>query len=124
MTESMVEVIVGENSVEVDPAHYQVALGILSIGLPLLGIEVHEGEDFISMVFPDSDSMECFSSFLLVHRLFPDGSDGFEVNGSFRMEMADGDLFPAYLVHVDLVHMLALETCLVAHTPSPAGTPN
>jgi hypothetical protein len=124
MSDSKVEVIVGGNSVEVDPSHYRVALGILTIGLPLLGIEATDGEDFISMVFPDSDSVEYFSSFLLAHKLFPDDSGGFEVNGSFRFDSVDGDLCTSYLVHVDLVRFDELEACLAAHTPVSAGASN
>lgn len=124
MPDAKVEVTVGDNSVEVDPRYYRIALGILTIGLPVIDILTHEDEGFVSIMFPDSDSMECFSSFLLVHGLFPDDSDVLEVNGSFHTEMIDGNLCSTYLVHVDLVHVLALEACLAAHTPVPAGAPN
>ncbi len=136
MTEK-VEITVGENSVEVDQKFYRIATGILTMGVPIMDVfEGYAGDgpeavaqrvedaaqgtpnDFVSIVFPDSDSMEFFSGFLLQHRLFP-GSDGEpQVDGSFCVEMVDGDLCTTYFISVDPVHLPSLEACLVAHTPS------
>lgn len=117
-----VEVTVGENSVEVDQSFYRIATGVLTMGVPLL--DVSRGDGFISVIFPDSESMEFFSEFLLTHRMFVDGDDPPSVNGGFQLEMIDGDLSPTYFINVDDLHVPAFEACLVSHTPSLSSDAN
>ncbi len=119
-----VEIVIDGHSVEVDHEFYRVATGILTMGLPIMDVFRNEGEDFASIVFPDSDSMEFFSGFLLTHNLFVDGDDPPSVSGGFQLEMLDGELSPTYLINVDDRHLQALESCLVAHTPSLSTVQN
>lgn len=131
-----VEITVGENSVEVDQRFYRIAKGILTMGLPVMDVfqgypdgpdreaymardeAAGEPNDLVSIVFPDSDSMECFSVFLVQHRLFPDEGGLLQVHGHFQIEVIDDDVAATYFISVDPDHLPALESCLVAHTPS------
>jgi hypothetical protein len=142
MTEK-VEVTVGGNSVEVDQKFYRIAMGILTMGVPVMDVfEGYAGDDpdvvaqraedeangtpndFVSIVFPDADSMEFFSGFLLQHGLFPDSDGELQVGGSFCVEMIDGDLCTTYFISVDPAHLSSLEACLVSHTPSLSSEQN
>ncbi len=142
MTEK-IEVVYGGNSVEVDHKFYRIAMGIMTMGLPVMDVfEGYQGDDpdvqaqcerdeaegrkndFVSIVFPDSESMEFFSGFLLQHHLFPDDDGVPQVSGHYRVDMVDGDVEATYFVSVDPQHIPALEECLVAHTPSLSAVQN
>jgi len=119
-----VEVVANGLSVVVSHEFYRVAAGLLTMGLPVLDVFRDEGDDFFSIVFPSSDSMEHFSVFLLTHRLFVDG-DGQNpmVNGDFSLETDGDSVSMVYLLVVEDRHFSALEECLVSHAPglSPAS---
>ena len=141
MTEK-VEVTVGENSVEVDQKFYRIAQSILTMGFPIMDVfegypegpereafmakdaAAGEPNDLVSIVFPDSDSMEFFSGFLIQHKLFADEDGVLQVSGHFQVEMLDGDLEATYFISVEPTHLPALEACLVAHTPSLSSLQN
>lgn len=145
MTEK-VEVMYGDDSVEVDPRFYRIAMGMLMMGIPIMDVfQGYPGDDpddpdamaaraldeaaggpndLVSIVFPDSESMEFFSGFLIQHQLFA-AEDGVpRVSGHFQLEMFDGDLEGTYSISVEPAHLPALEACLVAHTPSLSSVQN
>jgi hypothetical protein len=135
MTEK-VEVTYGDNSVEVEPRFYRIAVGMLTMGLPVMDVfqggldavssggETGGPDDIVSIVFPDSDSMEFFSGFLIQHHLFLNEDGVLQVSGHFHVEMLDGDIETTYFVSVEPAHLPALEACLVAHTPSLSSLQN